>query len=333
MLDRVFAPVRTTLATSSHLIGALFSGGMGILQDPARIFELAQLSARTLGTTVATVLKLPDPKSSFRGKLGVPKRVAWSEPVALEDVKAIGKATGAKVNDVLVAAMSGALRSYMLARADAITQSHVRALVPVDLRPADQALKLGNHFGLVYLDLPVGIDSVKERLTSTKQHMDALKRSPEAAIVLGIIDFFGHTPKVISDIAVSVFTSKASIVMTNVAGPREPCYMAGAAVDRMIFWVPHPGSLGVGISIFSYNGQVALGVVADAGLVPDPETITDAFAQEFVALAAAVQAPEQAQAEISQCAALTAAGRPCKNRPMHGSAYCRVHQGKTTAAD
>ena len=72
------------------------------------------------------------------------------------------------------------------------------------------------------------------------------------------------------DLAVGIFGSKATLVMTNVAGPQQPLYMAGSLVDRPMFWVPHPGALGMGISILSYDGAVTLGVVADAGLVPDP---------------------------------------------------------------
>jgi len=291
---------------------------------------------------VSAVLKMPDPTSPLRGKLGIQKRVAWSEPVTLDQVRAIGAATGGKVNDVLVAAMTGALRHYMQGRGMAVDSLVIRGVVPVDLRPPDRALELGNHFGLAYLDLPVGVSGPAERLQHTMQAMDAIKHSPEAALFMGIVGIFGQTPKRLEDMVVSFFTSKATLVMTNVAGPRQLLYVAGRIIDRMMFWVPHTGSLGMGISILSYNGLVTLSVVADAGLVPDPEQITAEFQREFTRLSAVVgvatntapatphvppvpAAPAAAQ-PVSHCAAKTASGRPCRNYPTAGSTYCRVHQ-------
>lgn len=75
------------------------------------------------------------------------------------------------------------------------------------------------------------------------------------------------------------------MVLTNVAGPRDTVRLAGVPVDRLLFCVPHPGDqLGMGISIFSYRGMATLTVIADAGLVPDPQAITRAFHREFTAM-------------------------------------------------
>jgi hypothetical protein len=102
-----------------------------------------------------------------------------------------------------------------------------------------------------------------------------------------------------------------------------------------MFWVPQSGRLGLGISIFSYNGQVTLGVGTDAGLIPDPDHIIEAFYEEFESLLELVrqaeiynEAPvaEEANAETAvHCHATTKAGTPCKNKPLEGSNYCRVH--------
>jgi WS/DGAT/MGAT family acyltransferase len=252
--------------------------------------------------------------------------------VELDKVKRVGKATNAKVNDVLVAAMAGALRHYMQQRGAVVDGMTIRGVVPVDLRRPNRALDLGNRFGLVFLDLPVGVAGVLERLGITKQKMDAIKRSPEAAVFMGILNIFGRAPRPVEDIAVGIFGSKATLVMTNVAGPRDPLYLAGSLIERMTFWVPHPGEIGMGISILSYNDTVTLGIIADAGLVPDPERIADEFNLEFDRLCAAVDSAAVDSAEPSKpaqaasCAAITVAGRPCKNRPLPGSAYCRVHQ-------
>jgi hypothetical protein len=158
------------------------------------------------------------------------------------------------------------------------------------------------------------------------------------------------------DIVVDIFGLKGTAVMTNVIGPREQLYLAGAPLESLMFWVPQSGRLGLGVSILSYNGQVWMGTITDASLVPDPDSIIDAFHVEFDELlamahraqdadeppkaktepdksagdllaeaeeAAALDAPAEA---TEQCRALTKAGKRCKNRPQPGSDYCHVHR-------
>ena len=230
------------------------------------------------------------PQSPFKGEFSLAKRVAWSDPVAIADVKAIGALADAKVNDVLVAGMTGALRAYLKRRGVDVAKTTLRAMVPVDLRPPERALELGNDFGLVLLELAVGARTPLERLRVTKAHMDALKRSPEPVAMRLLFDIFGRTPKMVSDIPSAMLSSKASVVMTNVAGSPHTLYVAGVPIERVMFWVPHPGEhLGMGISILSYRGHATLAIVADAHLVPDPETITQLFQQEFVTMLAAAR--------------------------------------------
>lgn len=332
MLDRIVRPAQQAMSQATHLAGSAVQGASDLLAHPTYILDWAQFAARSAGVAVGTLFKTPDPQTPLKGKLGLHKRVAWSAPVALEDVKAIGGAHDAKVNDVLVAAMAGALRHYFATRQATVEGVTVRAVVPVDLRPAGQGIKLGNRFGLVFLEMPIGLADAWERLRRTKAGMDAIKRSPEAPVFMGIIGIFGRTPKPVEDLALEIFGSKATLVLTNVAGPRQPLYLAGATVERIMFWVPHPADLGMGVSIFSYNGQVTVAVVTDAGLVPDPEVITAAFEREFAAMRAAVeQAPpnehDATAVEVRQrCAATTRAGSPCKKWAVAGSPYCQVHR-------
>lgn len=261
---------------------------------PQHLLERAGLLLAGAGVLVKDLLKWPDPKSPLKGEFHRPKRVAWSQPVDIAHVKAIGAPLGAKVNDVLVAAMTGALRHYLKLRGVKVDATTVRAMVPVDLRPPERFGKLGNEFGLVILELAVAKARLKDRLALTKARMDALKRSPEAQVMRLLFDIFGRGPKPLEDLANLIFGSKASIVMTNVAGPRAPLYFAGTEVDRMMFWVPHPGrQLGMGISIYSYRGQASLAVISDARLVPDPERITRQFNREFEAMRRSANAQEE----------------------------------------
>ena len=99
-----------------------------------------------------------------------------------------------------------------------------------------------------------------------------------------ILNALGLAPVEVAELAVNMFGTKATAVMTNVIGPKEPLYFAGERIRTWLGWVPQSGRMGVGVSIFSYDGQVVVGVASDKGLVPDPESIATAFEEEFEGL-------------------------------------------------
>src|SRR5690606_8672921 len=194
-------------------------------------------------------LALPDdPPSMLRGRLGVSKRVAWADPIDLEEVKAVGPACDCTVNDVLMAAAAGALRSYMIERGDDVDGMSLRATVPVNLRPLEHARKLGNHFGLVFLDLPVGEGNPVRRLERVAECMNNLKNSRQAIVAYGLLAALGMAPQPLQELALELFSRKASAVATNVPGPQQPLYLAGCRLREMMFWVPQTGSIGIGVS-------------------------------------------------------------------------------------
>lgn len=258
--------------------------GIETLLDPARLTEAAQLGASGAVALSRLLLMSPDQPTLFKGQLGVSKRAAWSGPVALEQIKAIGHSVGATVNDVLLAAVTGALRRYLQGRGASVDGLELRAAVPVNLRAPDEPPTLGNRFGLIFLSLPVGAEDALDRLFDLKQRMQALKGSPEALVTFGVLNLMGVLSDDLQDVGVALFGAKATAVMTNVPGPRETIYLAGAPVRELMFWVPQSGRLGLGVSIISYAGQVQLGVATDLGLVPDPEAIVAAFHEEFALL-------------------------------------------------
>jgi diacylglycerol O-acyltransferase / wax synthase len=191
---------------------------------------------------------------------------------------------GGTINDILLSAVTGALRRYLEERGEPVGGLNIRAIVPVNLRPPEELGKLGNRFGLVFLSLPVGISDPIKRLVVLKQRMDAIKNSPEAVVALGILNVIGMTPTQIEKIIISIFGMKGSAVMTNVPGPRQMLYLAGKPVTAIMFWVPSPAGLNIGVSIFSYAGDIFLGVATDAGVVADPERIIELFQIEFAYL-------------------------------------------------
>jgi WS/DGAT/MGAT family acyltransferase len=282
----VTQPAASALHAGRVAVGALAHEGFEMLLHPSA--ELSHLAALTRADSkaLAHVLLTPsDAKTALKGELGVARRVAWSEPLSLDDVKRIAHANGATVNDVLVAAMTGALRQYLQRRKSLVDE--IRAFVPFNLRPLDRPLpaSLGNKFGLVFLPLPVGARTAAARLRQVKRRMDEIKGSPEGAIAYGMLEVMGLTLAQIESAMIDLFSAKGTAVITNVPGPREPVYLAGSRVGTVAVWAPMSGSVSMSVSIFSYDGQVTVGVMADAGLVPDPETMVDGFRSELEALA------------------------------------------------
>lgn len=358
-LTRVFVPalkaasqVKRTWQTAENLVNE----GMQTLFHPTRVLDVARLSTRSTKALGKLLLIGPDQKTIFKGKCGVPKRAAWSQPISLDEVKTVGRLMGGTVNDILLATVTGALRRYLEHREQPVEGVNIRAVVPVNLRPPDEQGKLGNRFGLVFLSLPVGVVDPIKRLIVLKRRMDAIKNSPEAVVAFGILNAIGMTTKQIESIIVRIFGMKGTAVMTNVPGPRHPIYLAGERMSNLMFWVPQPGNLGMGVSIISYNGGVILGIATDECLVPDPEKIIDYFHDEFEALKSWGRPPEsepepEAEAESAdrtslgsleatelahsvpgngarpdnRCQAFTRSGQRCKNRALPGQPTCQVH--------
>lgn len=300
---------RAALRSTQRAGDTLADMGREFLNDPAKHFERAtRIGASGAASLAKLTLLPPDTKTVLKGKLGVQKRAVWSQPLPLQDVKAIGKVTGGTVNDVLLTAMAGAFGRYL--RESDSPAANIRAFVPVNLRPFDKPLEMGNKFGLIILSLPVGIEDPLDRLAELKKRMDRIKDSPEAVIAYGLLAAMGLTPQQIENFGLEFFGAKGSVVMTNVPGPRQQIYMAGVPVKSMMFWVPQSGRMGVGVSIFSYNESVMLGVATDVSLVPQPERLIEAFHAEFAELMTLVDLLEMDVSEAATSSGVNGSAEP-----------------------
>jgi diacylglycerol O-acyltransferase / wax synthase len=274
------------LARIRELAHEIMPEAMRLLLHPAEAFREARLRSAVggLGAFGRLVGRPPDPKTPFKGPLAVPKAVAWSERLPLAEIKEVGRALGGTVNDVLLAATTGALRRYLVRQSDPPAGLNVRAAMPVNLRSFAKMAELGNHFGLIFLALPLGIGDPLARLAELRRRASALKRSAEPVVVYGILRALGRVSLALQRLVVKIFATKATLVMTNVPGPQRTLYLAGKPIRDVFFWVPQSGRVGLGISICSYDGWVRLGVGTDAGLVPDPEVIVEGFHAEVAEL-------------------------------------------------
>ncbi|MCK5377578.1 MAG: wax ester/triacylglycerol synthase family O-acyltransferase, partial [Acidobacteria bacterium] len=273
--------VDEALHSARKITSRAIEQGLETLTDPARAAELLTEGVKGAEVLARFTIMAPDPPTLFKGELGTRKTCAWSEVLPLDQVKAFSKKEGATINDVLLAGVAGALRRYMIRREADVDGVDFRAVVPVNLRPESDVVKLGNRFGMVFLQLPTGVADRRERLREIKRRMDEIKASSEPIVIFGLLTAVGMAGPEIESLALQFFGSKATSVMTNVPGPREEIFLAGKAMRSMMFWVPQSAKLGLGVSILSYAGQVRLGVATDAGLVPDPETIIEAFQEEM----------------------------------------------------
>ena len=280
-LARLFAPLAGILKMVTKTGSTLLEKGADLWQDPAKAIDLTGKGGALAGEFAKLALMRQDSATPFKGKPGVVKRLAWAHPIALDEVKAVGKALGCSVNDVLLSSVAGALRSYLVRRGEAVEGVVIRALVPVNLRPPETAFRLGNRFGLVFLDLPIGIANPVERLYAVRANMASLKGSFQPVIALGILAAMGAGPQLLQDQLLAMLAKNATAVMTNVPGPQQPLFFAGAKIDRLMFWVPQSGDIGMGVSIITYAGDVQFGLLTDAALCPDPERVIERFAPEF----------------------------------------------------
>jgi diacylglycerol O-acyltransferase / wax synthase len=277
----VTKPMASVWSGAMKLTRGLVEQGLEIAKDPATMREFATKGMELAEELRKIAMMPPDSLTRFKGTLGRQKRVAWCDPLPLAEVKIIGKTLGCSINDVLLGTAAGALRDYMVKKGDKADGVEIRAVVPVNLRPIDKAHELGNQFGLVFVELPIGVDDPIERVMLVRDRMQALKGSPQPIVAFVLLSAVGLGPKILQDQIGALIGRNATSVMTNVPGPQKPLYFAGREIDEIDFWVPQSGGIGMGLSILTYNGKVQFGLITDAGLVPDPESVINQFSDEF----------------------------------------------------
>ncbi|HSH02462.1 MAG TPA: wax ester/triacylglycerol synthase family O-acyltransferase [Anaerolineae bacterium] len=354
LIGNLYKQTNDMIKTSRKLAQKAVKESLNVMTNPARMLDFAKLGGDGAMSAARLIFRTPDPQTLFKGPLGVSKSVAWTKPIMLKDVKAIRKVTDGTVNDVLLTAMTGALRRYLIEQGEDVDGLNFRAAIPVNLRGPEEMGELGNKFGLVFLSLPVGIEDTFDRLQELKKRMNALKGSTEAVVAFGILNAVGMTTGEIHRIIVNMFGAKVTAVMTNVPGPPMPLYFGGQEIKEVMFWVPQSGRVGLGISILSYAGKVFMGVITDTGIVPNPTSIVDHFYDEFDVLQDLVRQTETPEPQSTkpesvtpsqkpaltptatipspdQCQALTKSGRQCRNRAQADSPFCHIHEPEPEA--
>jgi WS/DGAT/MGAT family acyltransferase len=276
--------MRAAVTEGADLLGRI----VDLARHPDHANDLARHAVGAAAELIRVSALSDDPPTLFKGDLGTRKQAAWSEPLPLTEVRTVAHALGCTINDVLMAAAAGALGGYLRDRGEVTDGLSIRATVPVNLRDAGHDVALGNQFGLVFLDLPVGICDPLERVAAVHQCMSGLKGSYQPVLMLGLMAALGLLGESAEDVAIDLLSRKATLVASNVPGPSRQLYMCGSRITQLMFWVPQSGDIGLGISILSYNGQVQFGLVTDHKRVADPGIIASRFSVEFESILLAV---------------------------------------------
>ncbi len=278
----VIKPLTDIAVKAIDLSGEGVSRSMDLVAHPkAGARQLARTGYRVATDLAALALMEDDSPTRLKGKPLGRKIVAWGEPIPLDVVKSVGKAMGASINDVLLACVAGAFGDYLRELGDDPAGKGIRAMVPVNLRPLDEAYKLGNRFGLAPLVLPIGLRNPIERVYAVRSRMGVLKGSYQPLLAFGVLAVAGLLNKTAQDALLGLFAKKATAVMTNVPGPTKALRFCGTTLRQSIFWVPQSGDVAVGVSIFSYDGGVQFALITDTALCPEPQKIIDRFGPEL----------------------------------------------------
>ncbi|CAD5369062.1 Wax ester/triacylglycerol synthase family O-acyltransferase [Rubrivivax sp. A210] len=283
--DAVLKPLTDLAVKAAAMYGGGVAKSVEMLSHPRQPLlgsvDMARSGLKVVNDVAAMALMSDDSPTLLKGKPVGRKRVAWSEPMALEQVKTIGKALNCSINDVLLACVAGAIGHWLQAQGQDPAGKEIRAMVPVNLRPLDKAWQLGNRFGLAPLVLPIGIANPVERVYAVHRRMDELKGSYQPLLAFAILSITGLFIKPVQDMILGLFAKKTTAVMTNVPGPAQPLKFCGSTLRQTMFWVPASGGIGVGVSILSYGGGVQFGLITDEALCAEPQAIVDLFEPEF----------------------------------------------------
>lgn len=263
--------------------GRLFM--QSVAREPDYPIKLASAAGNIALDLVKLGLAPFEPRTGLKRALSGRKRVAWATPLSLAEVKLCARSLNGTVNDVLLSVVTAAVHRHFLATGEAIPPCGIRVAVPFNLRPLNKPIEtLGNQFGLVLVTLPVEVTDPIMRFRQVQENMNRLKRSYQAQVTYSLLDLFGRGPDMLERRAMKLLSHKASAVLTNVPGPKEPVYLAGARLKQPMFWVPQSGDIGIGMSVLSYAGTVQFGITLDKSIQADPEALTGYFRESFAEL-------------------------------------------------
>jgi diacylglycerol O-acyltransferase / wax synthase len=274
--------------------GEVARGARAALRGPRTV---ATRLGRALGSVSAlawTGLQTA-PSSPFNVRIGPHRRFTWVQ-ADLGQFKAIKNSVGGTVNDVVLAAVTGALGSYMRLHGEPTENVGLRVMVPVSVRAEIEQGALGNRVAAMWVTLPVGTTDPEERLGRISAAMDAVKQSGQAVGAEILTHLSGFAPPTIMAQAARLQARQRlfNLVVTNVPGPQFPLYLLGRELESVYPMVPLAENTALGVAILSYNGELNFGLVADYDALADVEVLADELRSSIEELAVLAGAPAPA---------------------------------------
>jgi WS/DGAT/MGAT family acyltransferase len=224
----------------------------------------------------------------FNVRIGPHRRFTWVS-VDLVELKAIKNALGGTVNDVVLAAVAGALGRYMRLHGESTEDVVLKAMVPVSVRADLERGALGNKVAAMWAPLPVGLTDPVQRLLTIRRAMQDVKESGQAVGAQVLTQLTGFAPPTIMAQAARLQARQRlfNLVVTNVPGPQMPLYVMGRQLESMFPMVPLAENTALGIAVMSYNGQMNFGLNGDFDALPDIETLAEELRAAIAELSAA----------------------------------------------
>lgn len=261
------------------------------LRGPRAVVERAAAVGRTLTTVAQTA-----PRAPWNVPISPHRR--WEVArVPLERAKAIKDAAGTSLNDVVLAGVATALRTFLEGREEPVDDLVLRAMVPVSVRDDTERMALGNRVSMMSADLPVGEPDPLERLRLVHEHMETVKASGEAVAADTLIQMTNYMPPTMLSLAARLIVRQRAVnlTITNIPGPQFPLYCQGA---RMLEAFPYVGIVdnqALTIAVLSYDGNLGFGITGDRDVLPDLRVIAEGIEDAFTEMAAR-QAPAKKKA-------------------------------------
>ena len=280
--------------------------GLGMVRDVADATGIKGLSdvAARARDGVGALAKRSTQSSDTRSSVSLPVTSApptpWNKSISpnrrfamrsasLANLKRLKEATGGTLNDVVMAVCTGALRAYLLEQ-DALPESPLRAMVPVSIRTGEEADPWTNRVSGIVADLPTQCDDPIERVKLCKEAMDVAKRSFDLVPADALSQATDYTSPVVAASAIRLVSrlkladrvnSPINVVISNVPGPREELYFAGAKLDAYIPVSTISDGVGLNITVHSYKDRLDFGLISDRYLIPDLWHLVDLHIAEI----------------------------------------------------
>jgi WS/DGAT/MGAT family acyltransferase len=268
----------------ARIAAEVVSGACNALAHPDRALSRGREATEVIGELIWAVLN-PAPSTPFNVPIG-PHRRFVGVTSKLEDFKLVKNVFGGTVNDVVLAVVTGALRTFLIARGYRTEGLELRALVPVSVRAANEHGHLGNRIAAMRGPLPAYIADPLQRLRFVSDAMAGLKESKQALgaeMIAGAQNF--APPTILAQASRLNFSTRLfNLIVTNVPGPQFPLYVLGRKMLHAYPVAFLPENHALAVAIMSYDGEMNFGLLGDFDALPDVESIGEHIATELATL-------------------------------------------------